>query len=98
MKWLNNIPLRRKVTVVILMTCSAVLLLACGVLAVYQMVDYRKMMARDMAVLAEVVAQNTRAAMAFDDQNKAQDTLMALKSEPSVVAACIYDQQGSPFA
>ncbi|HEX4263161.1 MAG TPA: CHASE sensor domain-containing protein [Verrucomicrobiae bacterium] len=98
MKWLNNIPLRRKVTVVILMTCSAVLLLACGVLAVYQMVDYRKMMARDMAVLAEVVAENTRAAMAFDDQNKAEDTLNALKSEPSVVAACIYDQQGSPFA
>jgi signal transduction histidine kinase/CheY-like chemotaxis protein/HAMP domain-containing protein len=98
MKWLNNIPLRRKVTVVILMTCSAVLLLACGVLAAYQMLDYRKMMARDMAVLAEVVAENTRAAMAFDDQNKAQDTLTTLKSEPSVVAACIYDKSGSPFA
>jgi signal transduction histidine kinase/ActR/RegA family two-component response regulator len=98
MKWLNNIPLRKKLTVVILMTCSVVLLLACGVLAAYQMLDYRKLMARDMTVLAEVVAQNTRAAMAFDDQSKAQDTLMALHSEPSVVAACLYDQNGGQFA
>ena len=98
MKWLNSIPLRRKLTLVILMTCSMVLLLACGILAVYQMLDYRKMVARDMSVLADVVSQNTRAALAFDDQNKAQDNLAALKSEPSVIAACIYDEAGSAFA
>ena len=86
MKWLNSIPLRRKLTLVILMTCSVVLLLACGILVVYQMLDYRKMVARDLSVLAEVVSQNTRAAMAFDDPKKAQDNLAALKSEPSVIA------------
>jgi len=98
MKWLNSIPLRRKLTLVILMTCSVVLLLACGILAVYQMLDYRKMVARDMSILAEVVSQNTRAALAFDDQTKARDNLAALKSEPSVVAACIFDDEGAPFA
>ena len=98
MKWLNKIPMRRKLSLVILMTCSAVLLLACGVLAAYQMLDYRKTAARDLSVLAEVMAQNTRAAVAFDDQSKAEDTLMALKSEPSVVAACIYDDTGVQFA
>jgi signal transduction histidine kinase/ActR/RegA family two-component response regulator len=81
-----------------LMTCSVVLLLACGILAVYQMLDYRKMVARDMSILAEVVSQNTRAALAFDDQTKARDNLAALKSEPSVVAACIFDDEGAPFA
>jgi len=98
MNWLNRIPLRRKLTVVILMTCSAVLLLACGIMAVYQMLDYRKMVARDLSVLAEVTAQDTRAAVAFDDQKAAQETLAALRSEPSVVAACIYDDTGAPFA
>ena len=98
MKWLNSIPLRRKLTLVILMTCSVVLLLACGILAAYQMLDYRKMVARDLSVLAQVVSQNSRAAMAFDDQVKAQDNLAALKSEPSVIAACIYDGSGAPFA
>jgi len=98
MKWLNSIPLRRKLTLVILLTCSVVLLLACGFLAVYQMLDYRKMVARDMSILAEVVSQNTRAALAFDDQTKARDNLAALKSEPSVIAACIYDDDGAAFA
>ena len=87
MKWLNSIPLRRKLMLVILMTCSVVLLLACGIMAAYQFFDYRKTVARDMSVLAQVVAENTRAAMAFDDQNKARDTLATLESEPSVVAA-----------
>src|SRR6185437_9655152 len=98
MKWLNNIPLRRKLTLVILMTCSAVLLLACGVMAAYQMLDYRKSVARDLSVLAEVVSQNTRAAMAFDDQKVAQETLASLASEPSVAAACIYDNTGAQYA
>lgn len=96
--WLNNIPLRRKLTLVILMTCSVVLLLACAVLAGYQMLDYRKMVVRNLNVLAEVMAENNRAAMAFDDQSKAGETLATLRSEPSVVAACIYDQNGAPFA
>jgi signal transduction histidine kinase/ActR/RegA family two-component response regulator/HAMP domain-containing protein len=98
MKWLNDIPIRRKLTLVILMTCSTVLLLACGILAVYQMVDYRKMVARDLTVLAQVTAENTRAALAFDDDNKAVENLLALRSEPSVAAACIYDEDGQPFA
>jgi signal transduction histidine kinase/ActR/RegA family two-component response regulator len=80
------------------MTCSAVLLLACGILAAYQMFDYRRMMARDMTVLAKVVADNMRAAVAFDDQSNANDTLTALRSEPSVVAACLYDKTGAQFA
>jgi len=98
MKWLNDIPLRRKLTLVILMTCSAVLLLACGILAIYQMLDYRRMLAQNSTVLAKVVAENVRAAVAFDDQTKANDTLMALRSEPSVVAACLYDTSGAKFA
>jgi signal transduction histidine kinase/CheY-like chemotaxis protein len=98
MKWLNDMALKRKLTLVIVMTCSAVLLLACGILAAYQMIDYRRMMAQDMTVLAKVVAENTRAAVAFDDSAKASDTLMALRSEPSVVAACLYDKDGAQFA
>jgi signal transduction histidine kinase/ActR/RegA family two-component response regulator len=98
MKWMDDIPLRRKLTLVILMTCSAVLLLACGILAVYQMLDYRRMAAQNSTVLAKVVAENVRAAVAFDDQTKANDTLMALRSEPSVAAACLYDTSSAKFA
>jgi signal transduction histidine kinase/CheY-like chemotaxis protein len=98
MNWLDNLPLKRKLTLIILLTCSAVLLLACGVLAGYQLFDFRKNIIGDSTVLAEVIGKNTRAAIAFQDTNSAQQTLLALQSERSVSAACVYDAQGSQFA
>jgi signal transduction histidine kinase/ActR/RegA family two-component response regulator/HAMP domain-containing protein len=98
MNWLRDLPIRRKLTLVILTTCSVVLLLACGVLAGSQMLDFRQSMVRDNTVLADVLAKNTQAALAFQDQNAAQQTLLALQAEPSVAAACLYDEKGRPFA
>ena len=71
MNWLRDLPIRRKLTLVILATCSVVLLLACGVLAGSQMLDFRRSMVRDNTVLADVLAKNTQAALAFQDENAA---------------------------
>ena len=98
MNWLRDLPLKRKLTLVILLTCSCVLLLACGVLAAYQLFDFRQSLVHDTTVLADVLAQNTRAALAFQDNNAAQQTLSALESEPNVSAACLYNADGAQFA
>ena len=98
MNWLRDLPIRRKLTLVILLTCSVVLLLACGVLALYQVVDYRQGMVRDTTALADVLAKNTQAALTFQDENAARQTLLALQAEPTVNAACLYDERGSRFA
>jgi signal transduction histidine kinase/ActR/RegA family two-component response regulator/HAMP domain-containing protein len=98
MNWLRDLPLRRKLTLVILLTCSGVLLLACGVLATFQIFNFRQNMVRDTTVLADVLAENTRAALAFQDDNAAQQTLRALESEPNVSAACLYSANGNQFA
>jgi signal transduction histidine kinase/ActR/RegA family two-component response regulator/HAMP domain-containing protein len=98
MSWLRDLPIRRKLTLVILLTCSMVLLLACGVLAVYQVINFRQGMARDTSVLADVLAQNTQAALTFEDESAARQTLLALKAEPNVVTACLFDSKGNRFA
>jgi len=54
--WLQNLPIKQKLTLVILSTCSAVLVLACGVLAVYELLEFRRTTVRDMTVLADVLA------------------------------------------
>ncbi|HEX3623998.1 MAG TPA: ATP-binding protein [Verrucomicrobiae bacterium] len=95
---LQNLPLKRKVTLVILLTCSAVLLLACGVLAAYQLYDFRKALISDSSVLADVIGKNTCGALAFQDENSAKQTLLALQSEPYVSGARVYDAQGNEFA
>ena len=98
MDWLKNLPIRRKLTAVILLTCAAVLLVACAALAGYEVFDFRRAMARDSTVLADILGQNTRAALAFDDDAAARKTLQALQSDPHIVAALIYDQNRAPFA
>lgn len=55
-------------------------------------------MGRDLETLADVLARNSTAALAFRDPAAARDVLQALRAEPSVTAACIYTQDGSPLA
>ncbi len=98
MNWLRDLPIRRKLTLVIVLTCSMVLLLACGVLATYEVINFRQNMVRDTSVLADVLAKNTQAALTFQDESAARQTLQALQKEPNVVAACLYDEKGNPFA
>jgi signal transduction histidine kinase/ActR/RegA family two-component response regulator len=98
MNWLQNLPIRRKLTLVILTTCSTVLILAGGVLAGYEFYEFRNTMQRDMTVLADVLAINTQAALKFQDPENARQTMLALKAEPYVAAACVYAPDGSRFA
>jgi signal transduction histidine kinase/ActR/RegA family two-component response regulator len=97
MTWLQDIPIKRKLTLVILLTCTAVLLLACSVLAAYQMFDFQRTTVRNMTVLADVFAKNSRAALQFQDADSARETLLALQIEPAVEAACLYNANGGVF-
>jgi len=98
MRRLQDLPIQRKVTLVILLTCCAALLLACGALAAYEVIDFRRALVRDMTALADVLAKNTRAALAFQDDTAARETLQALQAEPYVTAACLYTKDGRQFA
>jgi len=98
MLWLKNLPIRKKLTLIILLTCTAALLTACVSLAVYEVVSFRRTMAHDMTVLADIVGKNTRAAIAFEDEKTAGETLQALQADPHIVSACLYARDGSLFA
>ena len=98
MNWFGNLPLKRKLTLAILFTCAVVLLLACAVLAVYELYDFRQTTVRDSVLLADVLANNTQAALAFQDESTAKQTLGALQAEPDVSAACLYTAAGDVFA
>jgi signal transduction histidine kinase len=98
MRFLQNLPIRRKLTVVILVVCAVVLLLACVVLATFELIEFRQAIVRDSTVMADVLGKNTRAAVAFQDEDAATEFLAALQSAPHVVAATLYTQDGKLFA
>jgi signal transduction histidine kinase len=95
---LQNTPIRRKTMAIILLTSGAVLLLTCTSLFVYEFVAYRESTARSLATLGKVIAANSTAALAFENQDDAKEILGALKAEPHIVAACLYDSNGKVFS
>ena len=53
---------------------------------------------RKVSVLALAVGNNCSATIEFNDPTTAEDTLSALRAEPSIVFACVYTRKGEPFA
>ena len=98
LNWVHDWPIRQKLMLVIMLTCGAVLLLACGLLGAYQGYKFSESLARNDTVLADVLARNTQAALSFQDQNAAQQTLQALQADSTVTSACLYDANNVRFA
>ena len=98
MNWFRNLPIKRKLILVIFLASSAVLLLACTAFVAQQISLFRENLAQDKSVLADVLSQNCTAAMQFDDPAAAETLLKGLQAEPHVVAACLYKAGGGRFA
>jgi PAS domain S-box-containing protein len=94
----KNAPIRKKLMIAMLLTSGAVLLLTCAAFITYEIVTLRKGMVEGYNTRAEIIAANSTAALAFQNDADAADVLCALKTDPRVETACIYDLQGKVFA
>src|SRR2546428_10782378 len=95
---LGNQPIKRKLMTVILLTSGAVLLLTCGTFLVYEALTFRQEMVANLSVVADVVAGNSTASLAFDQRADATEVLSALTADRHIVAAALYDKTGALFA
>jgi signal transduction histidine kinase/ActR/RegA family two-component response regulator len=89
MKRLHNLPIRQKLILVILLTCSTVLLLALTALFVVQSITIKSQFIRDVTGLGSIVAHNSTAAVAFNDRDAAGRTLSGLDSRPDIEGSCL---------
>ncbi len=88
----------RKLTTIILVTSTAALLFTCAAFFTYEYFTFRQNALRSVETLGEVIAANSTAALAFSSPDDARETLSALKAEPQIVAASLYDSNGALFA
>jgi PAS domain S-box-containing protein len=94
----RDLSIRHKLTVIIMLTSSVALLLACVAFVLYDLVTFRRAMTRDLSTLAEIIGQNSTAALAFNDPNSAREILSALRAKPHITSACTYTWDGEVFA
>ncbi|MES1166712.1 MAG: CHASE sensor domain-containing protein, partial [Pseudomonadota bacterium] len=94
----RNLPIQRKLMTIILGTSGVVLFLTCAAFISYEFVTFRKNAVQQLSTLGEIVAANSTAALAFDNQDDATEILTALQAERHIVAAGLYDRQGRLFS
>ena len=93
----HDLSIGRKLTLLAMSITLVALVLACGVILAYDQIAARKTIARDLTILADVLAANSTAALSFHDERAAHDALTALTAQPHVVSACVYDKNGEAF-
>jgi PAS domain S-box-containing protein len=96
--WLKNLPIKNKLIVIILICSALALLLEAFGYIVYERKRVREDMLRDLTSVARIVADRSTAALAFNDDKVALETLAALKAKRNITAAAIYDESGKVFA
>jgi PAS domain S-box-containing protein len=94
----RDMPIKQKLMVIIMSVTTAALLLSGLGIVIADSLLFRAAMQRDISGLAQIVGDNSTAALAFNDPQTATQTLASLKARPRLVAGCIYRPDGTLFA
>ncbi|MFC1735785.1 response regulator [Candidatus Hydrogenedentota bacterium] len=95
---LRDITIKTKLTLIIMAVSCVALLLACGAFITFDLLMARDEMVADLSVLAHVLADNSSAALDFNDPDAIEETLAALRAEKQVVSAAVVLTDGTEFA
>lgn len=94
----RDIPIKRKLTLVIMLTSTVALLVATVAVATVAWNTVHRALVSDLEAAAEIVAANSTAAITFDDPKVIREILASVKTRPEVVSAQIYDPHGKVLA
>jgi signal transduction histidine kinase len=95
---LRDWPIKLKLTAMLLLISGLVLLLTSVAFVTYQVASFRRTMRTNLSTRGQILAANSTAALAFANEDDAREILSALRSDPRMVAAALYDADGRLFA
>ena len=95
---LRDWPIKRKLTAILVVISGLVLLLTSAAFAGYQYWSLRQTTRDALSVRGRIIAANSTASLAFSNEADARELLAALRADPHIVAAVLYDKVGHVFA
>ncbi len=96
--WIHGLSIKHKLTAIIMVTSVGALLLAAVVFMAWEWASLRRAMVGDVSTHADILADNCKAALAFEDAADANEVISAVQSIPSMEGAFVYTKQGRLFA
>lgn len=94
----QDVPIARQLMTLMMLTSAVVLVLTWVVFISYQVYNTRLSTTNKVRTLAQVIATNSTAALAFQDTTNASEILSALRAEQTITVAGLYDAKGALFA
>jgi signal transduction histidine kinase/ActR/RegA family two-component response regulator len=95
---IRNYSIRRKLMSIMLITSGAVMLMVSLAFLIGDTLSFRSMMIKDQIILANIIGNNTTAAVTFNDQRAARETLDGLGENPHIIAAAVVTSANELFA
>jgi signal transduction histidine kinase/ActR/RegA family two-component response regulator len=96
--FLARLPIRAKLVAMIMLTSGTVLVLAGAGYLAWDYYRLRADLAADLQAQAQLVLENSEAALNFQDPRTAAEILATLAGVPRLSEACLYDKNGAVFA
>jgi signal transduction histidine kinase/ActR/RegA family two-component response regulator len=96
--WFDALPIHRKLVLTAVLVSGASLTLAMLIVVALEVSRYRSTSIADTASLAEVVAENSAAAVVFSDPDFATEALTTMRVRADVRRACLFLPDGRLFA
>jgi signal transduction histidine kinase len=93
----RDIPIKRKLVTAILLICGAALCLTVISFFVYEYITVKRNSQKQIVIIANIIATNSTAALAFKDEEAAAEVLASFRAQPSITTACLYDRDGKLF-
>ena len=90
----KNLPIKRKMMLVIMLTSITALVLTAASFITYDLVTFRRSMVRNLTSIATIVAENSTRAILHNDQELATRNLSEFKVDRHVRFAALYDRHG----
>ena len=95
---LRDQPIRAKLMSILRLTSGVVVAISCAVFLAYEFLTFRQTALKSLATLGGIIAANSTASLAFQNEGDAREILSALRAEPHIVAAALYDKDGRLFS
>src|SRR5437868_11762208 len=97
-RYVRDLRMGRKLQLIVLATLCAALLPAFGAILLDDWLASRQSARDDLETLAQILADNSTAALSFSDARVATELLAALHDKPAIVSAFFYSASGEPVA
>jgi PAS domain S-box-containing protein len=95
---LENQTIKQKLTIIIMLTSTVVIVLGGTVIAIFELHSHRSQAAGDLETIAKLIGHNCQAALTFDVPEDAVNMLSALSGSPSIIWGGVYDADHNVFA